>query len=454
MSPALRLAELIDVRKDQYIALSDAIWEEPELRFEERAAAERLCRVLEEWGFAVERGAGGVETAFVATAGSGGGPVIGFLGEYDALPSLSQRAGVCAEEPLLPGGPGHGCGHNLLGVGALAAAVATRDYLAEAGIEGTVRYYGCPAEEGGGGKVLMVAAGLFRDVDAAITWHPSDEHYVFSASTLATQALEFFFTGRSAHAAKSPHTGRSALDAVELTNVGSNYLREHIPQEARLHYAIFDTGGNAPNVVQARAAVRYQIRSPKGGQVADVAERVCNIARGAALMTGTQVRIEEGARYLNIIPNTVVERLMQEGLEALGLPEVSAQERAFAAEVRTTLPEEERSNRRIPENGGAGDVAEALPPYRPHMSIHPASTDVGDVSWVVPTAQYRSAVWALGTQPHSWQAVAQGKTPFAHKGMLHAGKVMAATAVALFLQPGKLAEAKAELEKARESGVY
>ncbi len=448
MSHASRIAEIIDGKQERLLEVSNRIWELAELRFQEHQSAALLMALLEEEGFNVERNVAGLETAFIGSSGEGG-PVLAFLGEYDALPILSQRLGVAHEEAIEPGGNGHGCGHNLLGTGALAATIATRDYLKENNLPGTVRYYGCPAEESGGGKVLMVAAGVFNDVDAALTWHPSDAHYVFSASTLATQAVTFRFTGRSAHAAKNPHDGRSALDAVELTNVASNYLREHIPTDARLHYAITDTGGNAPNVVQAKAAVRYQIRSPRARQVAEVYRRLCNIARGAALMTETEVDIEEGVRYLDIIPNTTIETVMQQSLEAIGLPHYNEEERQFAREIRATLPGE--TEHRIPETKGR-EIADQLPPYRPKMSIHLASTDVGDVSWVVPTVQYRSATWAVGTQPHTWQAVSQGATSFANKGMLHAGKVMAATAVELARCPEIIEKAKAELKEAVAEG--
>jgi len=450
MTDSQQIAECIERRSEGFIRASRQIWEFAELRFEEHRSAELLQQHLAAEGFAIERGVAGMSTAFVASYGSGF-PIIAMLGEYDALPSSSQKSGVARPEPVEEKGSGHGCGHNLLGVGALAAAVALRHFLEENKLPGTVRYYGCPAEEGGGGKILMLRAGIFADVDAALTWHPSDAHYVFSASTFATQPCLFKFTGRSAHAAKSPHTGRSALDAVELMNVGANFLREHISTEARLHYAILDAGGPAANVVQARATVRYQIRAPHPDTVKDIFERVCDVARGAALMTGTQVEIQQEVGYRNVIPNTTLEGLMQESLELLGLPSVDEEERRFAREIRQTLMDEEKNDHRIPETRGL-ELAEKLPPYRPHMSIHLASTDVGDVSWLVPTAQYRSAVWAIGTQPHSWQAVSQGISSFAHKGMLQAAKVLALTGVGLLRRPELIDKAKCELKEAVSDG--
>jgi len=440
------ISQLVNQHQNLLTGISDQLWQFAEIRFEEFQSCALLEQTLKDHGFRVQSNAGNIPTAFVAEYGNSG-PVIGILGEYDALPLLSQKSDVATKEPLEEGGHGHGCGHNLLGTAALAAALAVRYYLEENNLPGTVRYYGCPAEEGGGGKVLMVAAGLFSDADAAITWHPSDAHYVQSASTLATRNVHFHFKGKSAHAAKNPHTGRSALDAVELTNIGANYLREHIPTDARIHYAITDAGGAAPNVVQAKAAVVYQLRSPLASQVDAIYPRVCDIARGAALMTGTQLEIKPGSRYLNIIPNTTLESLMHQQLEKIGLPEYDDADKTFARQLRETLSDDEKSEHRIPETRGL-DLAEKMPPFRPHMSLHYASTDVGDVSWVIPTAQLRSATWAVGTQPHSWQVVAQGKCSYAHKGMLHAGKVMAATALELLKDPSKIDTAKKELADA------
>jgi aminobenzoyl-glutamate utilization protein B len=441
---ALEIAELVERNRAEWTEASDQIWDFAELRFEERQSSDLLCELFTRHGFVVERGVAGLPTAFVATAGSGG-PVIGFLGEYDALPELSQRAGIARHDPLVAGGNGHGCGHNLLGVGAAAAALAARDYLATHQLPGTVRYFGCPAEEGGGGKVIMVKAGLFQDVDAALTWHPGNAHYVQSCSTLATQTVDFRFFGRSAHAAAAPHLGRSALDAVELMNVGANFLREHIPPEARLHYAITNTGGAAPNVVQPEASVRYQFRSPKGRQVDAIYPRLCDVARGAALMTGTRVEIEERTRYLNVIPNTTIEALAQKILEQLGVPDVNEADLAFAREIRASLLELEAGE--LPESRPP-DLAQSFRPFHPHGPLWPVSTDVGDVSWVTPTLQYRSAVWATDTEPHTWQATAQGKCAFAHKGTLHAGKVLGATAVELFQRPELLRAAREELTAA------
>lgn len=447
MTDIEQICGLVEDHQAQLLDISDRVWHLAELRFNEHQSCALQEEFLESHGFTVQKEAGGIPTAFIAQYGKGG-PVIGFLGEYDALPGLSQQSGVAHKAPIEEGAPGHGCGHNLLGTGALGAALALRYYLEKNNLPGTVRYYGCPAEEGGGGKVLMAAAGLFDDADIALTWHPSDATYVQSAPTLATRSVNFHFTGRSAHAAKNPHIGRSALDAVELTNIGVNYLREHVPTDARIHYAITNAGGAAPNVVQPKASVIHQIRSPRGGQVDELYERVCNVARGAALMTGTELEIVNETRYLNIIPNTTLEGLMYRQLEKIGLPAYDEADREFARQIRATLSEDEKKQFNMPESQGL-DISEKLPPFRPHYGIHWASTDVGDVSWIIPTAQFRAAVWAVGTSAHSWQAVAQGKSPLAYKGTLLAAKVMAATALELLHNPQIIEAAKAELVQAR-----
>jgi aminobenzoyl-glutamate utilization protein B len=438
------LVESIENDRAQWILSSDSIWELAELRFQERESSQILQERMRKAGFEIEKGVAGLETAFIASFGRGG-PVIGILGEYDALPGLSQTAGVAERLPLVENGCGHGCGHNLLGAAAAAAAVAVAGFLRDRGLPGTVRFYGCPAEEGGGGKVIMAGAGLFSDLAAAITWHPSDAHYVQIGSTLATRTVTFHFKGRSAHASFNPHDGRSALDAVELMNVGCNYLREHIPVSARLHYAVTNAGGHAPNVVQPEASVKYQMRAPLAREVEEVYQRVCDVARGAALMTQTTFEIDENTKYLNVLPNRTLEELMQSQAESLEFPEVTSEEMDFAQSIRKTFSEAELGRLEVPDIRGE-DLCTRVAPLQSGPAILNASTDVGDVSWVTPTVQYRSAVWAVGTTPHTWQASAQGKSSFAHKGMLHAAKVMAATAAALYENPELAQKARAELD--------
>lgn len=449
---AQQIAELVEGKKELFISVSDRIWEFAETRYEEHRSAELAADELERQGFDVLRGAGAIPTAVTGSYGSGK-PVIAILGEYDALFGLSQKKGEARKDPLTEGAGGHGCGHNLLGGGALAAAVAVREYMEKNNLPGTVRYYGCPAEEGGGGKVFMVRNGLFDDVDAALTWHPASINGVASESSLATSQVYFRFNGRSAHAANSPHLGRSALDAVELTNVGANYLREHLVSDARLHYAITNAGGNSPNVVQPEAEVLYKLRVPKTEQLEEMYERVCNIARGAALMTGTELEIRYDAGACEIVNNTTLEKLMHEVFDGLGVSVFDEAEERFAAEIRGTLTESEKRDQ-IPQELAGKHLADRLEPYVPKAGIWMASTDVGDVSWKVPTAQCRTACFALGTQLHTWQAVSQGATSIGHKGMLQAAKVLAATAVELLLQPERVEQAKAEHSRELAGRTY
>lgn len=434
------VTDLIEQKRQNFIDISDQIWEYSETKYEEVQSAALLCQALEEEGFHVERKAGGIETALVGSYGEGK-PVIAFLGEFDALSGLSQKAGVPEKDPLVHGGNGHGCGHNLLGAGSLAAAVAVRHYLEQTGQKGTVRYYGCPAEEGGGGKAHMARAGLFDDVDIAFTWHPWDENLAYNCRMLATCQMYFKFKGVSSHASFSPHMGRSALDAVELMNVGANFLREHIIPEARLHYAITNAGGFAPNVVQAEAEVLYKIRAPRSHQVSEILDRVCDIARGAALMTQTEVEMQFDAASADLIPNITLGSLMHKHFEQIGAESYTEEERAFAKAIQDTLSEEEKKTIRK-KNGKV--LSDNVNPYSAEPGFIPASTDVGDVSWIVPTGQIYVTTCAFGTPFHSWQLVTQGKTSIAHKGMLLAGKVMAASAIDLMKNPELIKKAKAE----------
>ncbi|MCS7462082.1 M20 family metallopeptidase [Paenibacillus doosanensis] len=447
-----RLSALIEERRARFIAISDRIWEYAEPRYTEKRSAALIAEALEEEGFAVLREAGEVPNALVGIYGSGA-PVIAILGEYDALFDLSQAKGSAEKQPLVPGGSGHGCGHNLLGTGALAAAVAVRRYMEEQGLSGTVKYYGCPAEEGGGGKAFMARAGLFGGVDAALTWHPSPVNGVMSSNFLATCQVYYKFKGRSSHAAVSPQLGRSALDAVELMNVGANYLREHLEQETRLHYAVTNTGGISPNVVQPEAEVLYKLRAPQSSQVREMYGRVSDIARGAALMTGTEVEIRFDAASSNFILNTTLEKVMYDNFEKLGVPVFDEEDRKLAEAIRATFSDSERGQR-MPSRHEGKAVSDTLEPYKPKSGVNPGSSDVGDVSWLVPTAQCGTACMALGTPFHTWQLVSQGAAPIGHKGMLHAGKVIAATAVQLLLQPELLEEAKKEHEEERGGVPY
>ena len=442
-----RIWDLVDQRRTGYEDLSDRIWGMPELCYNEhRSVAEHKAMLAAE-GFAITENLAGIPTAIMGEAGEGG-PVIAILGEYDALPGLSQEAGVAEQRPIPGDGFGHGCGHNLLGSASLLAAAAVKDWLAENGIAGRVRYYGCPAEEGGAAKAFMVRAGLFDDVDVAITWHPSAFAAVQDAISLANTRIDFTFKGRASHAAAAPQLGRSALDAVELMSVGVNYMREHMPSDARVHYAYLDAGGIAPNVVQAQAKVRYLIRARELPDLNDLIARVKKIAEGAALMTECSVEHRVLSGVANLLPNTPMEQAMQAALDRLGPPSFDEADQARAREFQATMTPADLSAawRKVglKPKPGLGLTDQIVPLDNGGVPMV-GSTDVGDVSWVVPTVQARGATYAIGTPGHSWQLTAQGMLPAAHKGMVHVAKVMAATAVDLVQQPDVIAKAKADL---------
>lgn len=437
---------LVDAKKDEFIALSDRIWGMPELAYTEVKSSNEHLEVLQKEGFRVTRNVAGIPTAITGEAGEGG-PVIAILGEYDALPGLSQEAGVAECRPIEGNGYGHGCGHNLLGSAALLAATAVKDYLEANGIKGRVRYYGCPAEEGGAAKGFMVRAGAFDDVAIAITWHPAPFSHVHEPKSLANMRIDFRFTGRASHAAAAPHLGRSALDAVELMSVGVNYMREHMPSDARVHYAFLDAGGIAPNVIQASATVRYLIRGRDLVDLNQLIGRVRKIAEGAALMTETKVDAKVVSAVSNLIGNAPLEKAMDDAFQRLGPPDFDDADRAFAAKIQSTLTNAdiEAAFRRVglPVTKGLA-LCDRIVPLGQKGEAMVGSTDVGDVSWVVPTVQAHGAVFAIGTPLHSWQLTAQGKMPAAHKGMVHTAKVMAGTAIAALLDETLIPRAKAD----------
>ena len=436
---------VVEARKPAYAALADRVFATPELLYAEAKSCAEHRAMLEAEGFRIAEAPAGIPTAVIGEAGEDG-PVIAILGEYDALPGLSQEPGVAEHRPIEAGGAGHGCGHNLLGAAALMAAAAVKDWLAESGVRARVRYYGCPAEEGGAAKTFMVRDGLFDDVDAAISWHPASFTGVNLPGNLANVRLDFTFHGKAAHAAAAPELGRSALDACELMNVGVNYLREHMPDGARIHYAYLDAGGPAPNVVQAKATVRQLIRAKDLATLADLVARVRAIGEGAALMTGTRVESRVFSGVSNLLGNRPLEETMQRQLDRLGPVPFDAADEAFAREIQKTLTPDDiaATFRRIgmrPRPGAA--LCDFVAPLDRRGEGGEGSTDVGDVSWATPTVQCRVATCAIGTPFHTWQTVAQGATPFAHKGMTHAAKAMAATAVEILSRPDVLAAAKA-----------
>lgn len=428
-------------RAQDFYKLSDCIWDNAEIRFHEQKSCEDFMDFLSREGFRVVKGVAGLDTAFRAEYGSGK-PVLAFLAEYDALPALSQKAGVPYKEPVGDTPNGHGCGHNLLGVGSLMAAVGYKHYLESEGKTGTVVLFGCPAEEGGSGKTFMAREGCFDQLDAAFCWHPHDCNGIPPGPFLANYSVRYSFTGKASHAAGAPEKGRSALDALELMNIGVQFLREHIPSTARIHYAITDTGGNFPNIVQANASALYQMRAPYAPELNEIYERVNNIARGAALMTDTQVDI----RFLKGTSNTILipalDEVMHRNLCEIPNPVADTDEKdvAFAREiVRTQVPEN-----KIPEKVLNTAVQ---PYYRPGNIPVPGSSDTGDVSWVCPLSTCGVATWPAGTAAHSWQAVACGKSDFAHRGMLYAGQAMAATAIDVYEDPQIIVNAWAQLRQ-------
>ncbi|MGR3372684.1 M20 family metallopeptidase [Pseudooceanicola nanhaiensis] len=443
------LWKFVEDSQDRFRALSDRVWATPETCYAETASVAAHVEELTHQGFRVQENLAGIATAVMGEAGEGG-PVIAFLGEFDALAGLSQKADVPEQSPLEEGANGHGCGHNLLGSAAMLAATAVKNWLEQTGTPGRVRYYGCPAEEGGAAKAFMVREGAFDDVDIAITWHPGDMPNVVRGSSLANARVDFTFAGRAAHAAGAPHLGRSALDAVELMSVGINYMREHMPDEARIHYAIIDGGGISPNVVQAHAKVRYVVRAATAPEMLTLLERVRKVAAGAALMTETQVTDKVLAAVSNLVYNAPLGEAMRRNLEQLGPPPFSDTDRAYAARFQATLSEEDiRAAYRAMglEEDGRRPLADFLVPADAPVMPMGGSTDVADVSWVVPTVQFWGANHAIGTQLHSWQATAQGKSQPAITGMFHAARVMAATGADAMLDPDLRERAKADLAR-------
>ena len=425
----------IDANTTAYAEAAMQIWNFAELGYQEYKSSALLQKTLKEAGFTITTGVAGMPTAFIAEYGSGK-PVIGILGEYDALPGLSQAV-VPEEKPIEAGEPGHGCGHHLFGVGSAAAAIAVAEWLTKTKTTGTIRYYGTPAEEGGGGKTYMVKAGMFDDVNAVLHWHPSNNNSANASSSLANKSAKFRFYGTSAHAAGAPWFGRSALDGVESMNYMVNMMREHIPVESRIHYVITE-GGKAPNVVPAFAEVFYYCRHPDMDMVKQNFEWIVKAAEGAAMGTQTRMEYEVIHGLYNVKPNETLSKVMNRNLNLIGGYEYNDEERAFAEKLQETLI--------APSNLANTN---AVMPYRVEEDGIGGSTDVGDVSWVVPTAGMRAATWVPGTSGHSWQAVAAGGTSIGTKGMIVAAKTMALTAIDLYKDPSIIETAKEELLRRR-----
>jgi len=439
--------------------LADRIWDWAELGLNEHRSANLLADALEAEGFLVERGVAGMPTAFVATWGKGE-PRIGFLGEYDALPGLSQEVSPERRE-LVPGAPGHGCGHNLLGVGALGGIVALKREMEARGLTGTLQYFGCPAEENFSGKVFMAREGLFSDLDLCLTWHPGSMNLVHRGSSLALNSMNVTFFGRAAHAGGAPHLGRSALDAVELMNVGVNYLREHVPEKVRIHYVITD-GGQQPNIVPDRAQVWYYVRAPERDLVEEVYQRVLRCAEGAAIMTETTWQVELIDAIYNLLPNHTLEEALAEAMKVAGPPRFGPSELEFAERIAESFAPGQKE-KAIADLPLAEEVKERLQGQVLNTEVLPVpkddlpmrgSTDVGDVSWVCPTAQFSTACAALGTPGHSWQMTAQVGSGIGHAGMLAAARTLAQAGLALVLDAGLREKARAEFQKRTAGKPY
>ena len=405
--------------EQQFTSISDQIWEFAEPRYQEFHSSALQADFLEQEGFTVTRNLGGIATAFSASFGSGH-PVIGLLGEYDALPCMNQIADSPEKQTDLPGAAGHGCGHNLLGTGAMEAACLIRDWLLQTHSEGTVIYFGCPAEEGGAGKAFLTRSGCFDNLDFALAWHPGSKTGLIKKA-LANIRVIFDFTGKSAHAAAHPELGRSALDACELMNVGVNYL--HVKSDARMHYAYLNDGGDAPNIVPAAATLLYALRAPESTYVAELYDRVSDVAKGAALMTGTRVSCRTVSAYAELLSVPAMEALMMEAMQEAEKPEYADDDYEYAA--------------RFAADQASPSIDTTILPA--DQSINLGSTDVGDVSWQVPTGLIGVTTEAAGCALHTWQIVAQGKSPLAHKGMHYAARILFAAAKKLYESPERCA---------------
>jgi aminobenzoyl-glutamate utilization protein B len=417
---------------DRFGVISRQMWETPELGFHENKSSSLLQAELRANGFQVVANVAGMPTGFTATFGSGK-PVIALMGEFDALPGLSQKD-VPTLSPVQPGAPGQGCGHNLLGSASALAAVAIKEEMQAKGLKGTLRYYGTPAEEGGGGKIYMLHAGLFKDVDAVLAWHPGDSNRVSMSSLLANNGGRFKFYGVASHAAAAPDRGRSALDGVMIFLNSVEYLREHVPQETRIHY-IITNGGSAANVVPAFAEANLIARNPDANVLAGIWERIMDCARAGALASGTRMEFEQGTNYSNVVPNDALTEVLGRAMQKAGGYEYTPDEKIFAVELQKTLAGPVKSPG--PEKVHA-DMSE---------SVGSASSDSGDVSWVVPTAQFTAATFVPGVSAHTWQAASCAGTSIGRKGMVVAARTLAIAAVELFETPSEVTAAQDTFEK-------
>ena len=425
----------IDADYQVNVGIADAIWKLAELGYQEKRSSALLQKRLKDNGFTVTAGVAGMETGFIASWSNGAGPAIGLLGEFDALPGLSQTTDP-VKTPRAGSDNGHGCGHHLFSVASISAAIAIRDWMKATGTTGTIRFYGTPAEENGAGKVRMLRAGLFKDLDIVLHWHPGNENAADMLTTNTNISAKFRFHGVAAHAAGAPEMGRSALDGVEAMNMMSEMLREHVPQETRIHYVI-TAGGKVPNIVPDFAETDYFVRHPDPAAAGDTVERLVKIAKGAAMGTGTTVDYDIDDSVLSLLPNRTLQTLIHEKLSQVGGVTYTPEETSYAQKIIASLDGTKAK---------PGDAEQVQPLKELHIA---GSTDVGDVSWNVPTGGFFTATWVPGTSAHSWQAVAAGGMSIGMKGMQNAAKVLALTAIELLEKPEIVRAAKAEFEDRR-----
>lgn len=450
---------LVEATEEKTVQLATDIWNYAEIGFEETQSVAAFRKALEAEGFVFETGIAGIPTAFTATYQSGkGGVKFGLLAEYDALESLSQTAALPEKKPVVEGGTGHGCGHNLLGAGCFSAAVAVKNYLVSHQKDATVVLFGCPAEETAGSKQFIARAGYFNDLDFAYTWHPDSRNEIGPRGYIAILGANFTFDGVSAHAGGAPHLGRSALDAAELMNVGCNYLREHMIDQARIHYAYSDAGGTAPNVVQSHAVIKYEVRAPKINQMQELFTRVVDVAKGAALMVGTKMKYDVTMAFSDYLPNKTLAKIMDEALAEAGAPDWSDKDydlalqflrtysKAIQTDIRNDLMESTNYDTEKVNAIMQKPLDSEVHPFDPTVVAYESgSTDVGDVGYVTPTVCLNIATACVGNIGHTWQNTAFSASEIGFKGMVKAAEVMTLAFIKTIENPEAIEKAKKEL---------
>lgn len=451
------IKRIAEENRDIFENLADYLWDNPELGLEEYKSSEAIIEIMKKNGFSIKSGISGMKTAFVATKGSGK-PVIGISCEYDALPGLSQVACNPKKEEVKEKNIGHGCGHNLLGSGAVGAALVVAEYLERYNLSGTIKLFGSPSEERDGAKVFLGRDGIYNGVDFAVTWHPAFYNAIWDGGSLANIIVVYTFKGVSSHAAAAPELGRSALDSAELMNVGVNYLREHIVSNARVHYSYLDTGGKAPNVVQSTASLCYFIRSNKIKDAQEIYQRVNNVAKGAALMCGTEVEIDFKIAIADFVPNMVISKVLYDSIKEFGLPKFTEGDMKLAKNFYDSLSEEAQDSGKhllIQQLGNkiANEVISKgldteMAPFDGKYGLPQVITsDVGDMSHYIPTAQMFIATAAIGTPLHSWQMCAQAKSKIAKKGLFAAVGGLSTAILTMIKNPELIEKANKEFQE-------